>query len=95
MDFNDLLFGDSEFAASSPQQPQDDVFALSEQDRNRYKNLFDSLVEFHSIMLLSRIRIKTDICRETRWQIMFPKTACLRTVWIRCLLYVMWTRTAS
>lgn len=44
MDFNDLLFGDSEFAASSQQQPQDDVFVLSEQDRNRYKNLFESMV---------------------------------------------------
>ena len=44
MDFNDFLFGDSEFAASSSQQPQDDVFVLSEQDRNRYKNLFESMV---------------------------------------------------
>ena len=44
MDFNDFQFGDSEFAAPSSQQPQDDVFVLSEQDRNRYKNLFESMV---------------------------------------------------
>lgn len=44
MDINDFLFGDSEFAASSSQQPQDDVFVLSEQDRDRYKNLFESMV---------------------------------------------------
>lgn len=80
MDFGDFLFGNSEFPASSSQQAEDDVFALSEQDRNRYKNLFDSIVLFQLIMLLSRIQIMMDICHEKRWQIMFPKITCLWTL---------------
>lgn len=37
----------------------------------------------------------TDIYRAERWQIMFPKIACLRTLWMRCLLCVMEIRMVS